>query len=218
MRLEEINLDVITPDFMTDDPVIKALNEVLEGVTKEITSNMGRLSIWDSLDKLSEAELDELAYEMNIPWYNNTYTKAKKLDIITKGDNYVQKLGTPYALQYVLDDIFGNCTIKESGIDYEGDPHKFFISVDNGVNLNAVTYGRFVYILGKIKRASSWVDGVSSTYVSELVGVQAAAPSDIITTVAELDRTGHVGYSEVNQKMTVSLSSIKSDSITMKRG
>ena len=107
MRLKYVNLGHITPDFMQKDPVVKALNATLEDVVKEITANMGKLSIWDNIDSLSEDELDELGYEMNIPWYNNTYDKAKKIDIIKKGDKYVQKLGTAEGLQFVLDDIFG---------------------------------------------------------------------------------------------------------------
>ena len=162
MRLKDINLGHITPDFMLNDPVVKALNATLEDVVKEITANMGRLPLWDNLDSLSEDELDELGYEMNIPWYNNTYDKAKKLSIIKNGEKYLHKMGTPEALQFVIDDIFGSCTISESGIDYDGEPHRFTITVNSGVNLNQTTYGRFVYLLNRIKRASSWIDSIGS--------------------------------------------------------
>lgn len=208
MRLKEIDLGVIMPDFMTDDPVIKAMNEVLEDVAKNLVSGMGRLSIWNNLEELTEGELDELAYEMNIPWYNNTYSKDKKLSIIKNGEKYVHKMGTPEALQFVIDDIFGSCTISESGIDYEGEPHRFTVTVNSGVNLNQTTYGRFVYLLNKIKRASSWIDSVSSNYSAEGTSYQSAYLSHKVNDRAGCNNLGRVTWPAVGITHSVGVSEL----------
>lgn len=208
MRLKEIDLGVIMPDFMTDDPVIKAMNEVLEDVAKNLVSGMGRLSIWNNLEELTEDELDELAYEMNIPWYNNTYSKDKKLSIIKNGEKYVHKMGTPEALQFVIDDIFGSCTISESGIDYEGDPHRFVVTVNSGVNLNKTTYGRFVYLLNRIKRASSWIDSVSSNYSAKGTSYQSAYLSHKVNDRIESDNLNRIQWPTVGIRHAVGLSQV----------
>lgn len=208
MRLKEIDLGVIVPDFMTDDPVIKAMNGVLEDVAKNLVSSMGRLSIWNNLEELTEDELDELAYEMCIPWYNNTYSKAKKLSIIKSGEKYVHKMGTPQALQYVIDDIFGSCTISESGIDYEGEPHRFTITVNSGVNLNQTTYGRFVYLLNRIKRASSWIDSVGSNYFAEGTNYQSAYLSHKVNDRIKGDNLGRIQWPTVGIRQAVGLSQV----------
>ena len=217
MRLGDIDLDRIVPDFMKEDACIKALNATLEPLVKELAGKMRGLSIWADLDNLTDEELDETAHEMDIPWYNNTYDREKKIRIIREGEKLVRKMGTPHVLEYVIQEIFGYCTLKESGIDYQGDPHKFTIIVDNGANLNRETYGRFVYILGKVKRASSWVDSVGSSYNSELAIVQPTATSQIVVSRAELDTTGHLGYSEVYNRKALSTSHIQTDIVRMDR-
>ena len=168
MKLQDLDLTRIVPEFMQGDACVKALIATIEPLVKDMAANMRRVSIWADIDNLTESELDQLAVEMDMPWYNNTYAKSKKIKIIREGEKLIKKMGTPYALEYVIQEIFGYCTIKESGIDYPGDPYKFTITVDNGANLNQETYGRFVYLLGKIQRASSWIDSVGTSYSAEM--------------------------------------------------
>lgn len=167
MKLKDLDLSQLTPDFMKDDACIKALTATIEPLVHELAGKMRPLSIWADMEELTEGELDQLAVEMDIPWYNNIYDRTKKIKLLKEADKMIKKMGTPAALQYVIDEIFGNCTLEESGIDYEGEPHRFTVTVNSGVNLNQTTYGRFVYLLNKVKRASSWIDSVGSVYSAE---------------------------------------------------
>lgn len=208
MRLGDIDLDRIVPDFMQEDVCIKALNATLEPLVKELAGKMRGLSIWADLDNLTDEELDEIAYEMDIPWYNKTYDRKRKIRIIREGEKLVKKMGTPYVLEYVIQDIFGSCTLSESGIDYEGEPHKFTITVNSGVNLNQTSYGRFVYLLNKIKRASSWVDSVESNYLAECKNVQSAVLIHRIEDKIESDNLGRIEWPTVGIRQAVGLSEV----------
>lgn len=167
MRLNDIDLDKITPEFMKNDAVVKALNKTLEDVVKSVANDMKRLPIWGNLQRLSDDELDAFAYEFDIPWYNNSYSKDKKITIIQNNVKLVKKLGTPATMQTIIEDIFGACVLQEAGIDYEGEPHHIKVLINQGESLTGVNYDRFMYMIGKVKRASSWIDDVYNVYLAE---------------------------------------------------
>lgn len=179
MKLVDIDLSRLMPQFMEDDPSVKAMNKTLEPMIKELVKNMRRLSIWDNLSSLTEEELDNLAYEFDIPWYNNTYEKERKLTIIKECPKLMASLGTPYTFMKVIQDIFGSCTLEEAGINYDGEPHHFRIMVGDGENLDKETYGRLNYIIEKVKRKSSWLDSISSIYNANMQELHVMRVQDI---------------------------------------
>lgn len=167
MRLNDVDLSKLMPDFIKDEPVVKALNKTFESVFKKVAADMKKLPIWSNLQKLSDDELDAFAYEFDIPWYNNSYSKDKKINIIKSNVKLIKKLGTPATFQTIIEDIFGGCVLQEAGIDYDGEPHHIKILINKGESLTGVNYDRFMYMVGKVKRASTWVDDVYNIYLAE---------------------------------------------------
>ena len=167
MQLKDVDIGKLVPDFMKDDATVQALNETLESVVKKLANDMKRLSVWGNMQKLSDEELDAIAYEFDIPWYNKSYTKDKKINIIQNNVALIKKLGTPATMQTIIEDIFGACELEEAGIDYDGNPHHIRIMVNQGESLSGVNYDRFMYMIGKVKRASTWIDDVYNIYLAE---------------------------------------------------
>lgn len=194
MRLKDIDLDRLVPQFMEDDACVKAMNAVLEPVIKKLTSEMNRLPMWNNLSSLTDEELDNIAYEFDIPWYNNMYSKSKKINIIKNNVKLMKRLGTPYTFKQILQDIFGGCELQEAGIHYDGLPHHFQIQVSNGENLDEVSYGRLQYLIGKCKRASSWLDAVTSIYASDMIEQHAMRIQDIAIDSITMDTNGLVTF------------------------
>lgn len=194
MRLKDIDLDRIIPQFMEDDASVKAMNAVLEPVIKKLASELDRLPMWNNLSSLTDEELDNIAYEFDIPWYNNMYAREKKINIIKNGVELTNRLGTPYTFVQVLQDIFGGCELQEAGIHYDGLPHHFQIQVSNGENLDEVSYGRLQYLIDKIKRKSSWLDKVLSIYNSDMIEQHAMRIQDIAIDSISFDTNGLVAF------------------------
>lgn len=194
MRLKDVDLDRLIPNFMEDDACVKAMNFVLEPVIKDLANKMKRLPMWNSLTSLTDEELDNIAYEFDIPWYNNMYDREKKINIIKNNVKLMKKLGTPYTFKQIIQDIFGSCELQEAGIHYEGEPHYFQIQVANGENLDEVSYGRLQYLIGKCKRASSWLEGVISMYNSDMIEQHAMRIQDIAIDSIAMDTNGLVKF------------------------
>ena len=194
MRLNDIDLDRLMPQFMENDACVKALNATIEPLIKEMASKMKTQSVWNCLEKLSDEELDNIAYEFDIPWYNNMYNREKKINIIKNNVRLMKRLGTPYTFKQIIEDIFGGCELKEAVIDYDGEPHHFQIMVANGESLDEVSYGRLNYLINKVKRASSWLDKVSSVYNADMFEQHAMSIQDIVIDSVPMSTNGLITY------------------------
>ena len=62
MKLHDIAFLKLLPQFMREDSGVKGLAKGIEIVVKKLDGSIKSLSTWDSIEKLGEAELDELAW------------------------------------------------------------------------------------------------------------------------------------------------------------
>lgn len=165
MTINDVQIRRLLPEFMKNDKAIQAINNVLEPEIKNLAARLPLLQTWDKLDELSEDELDELAWEINIAWYKPDYDIALKRELIKKSISVLDILGTVDALNIILADIFGEAEVEEWH-EYGGDVHHFNIKVANGDSLNELNYNRLLNIIDRVKRKSQWLDDMYTMYVS----------------------------------------------------
>jgi phage tail P2-like protein len=165
MNIENVEIRRLLPEFMKDDRAVQAINNVLEPEIRNLAARLPLLQTWDKLDEVSEAELDELAWEINIPWYRADYALDLKRRLVNKAISQLDILGTPAAVEAILEDIFVSASLEE-WFDYDGEPHHFRVNVKDGEKLNGLSYGRLMAIIDRVKRKSQWLDSIDSTYFS----------------------------------------------------
>ena len=66
MRLNETEMVKLLPAWMQEDGSDKGLAAGCDIVSRDAYARLKLLSRWDKIDQLSEAELDEMAWELNI--------------------------------------------------------------------------------------------------------------------------------------------------------
>ena len=159
MKLSNLDFIRLLPQFMRDDTAVQGLAAGLNEIIPELSQSVRTLSTWDHIDDLSEAELDELAWELNILWYDPTAAIAIKRDLIRNSDKVWQSLGTKWAVENVIQTYFGAGYIEE-WFEYGGQPGRFRIVAQNP-SLAEETLQEFMNILNKVKRASAKLDGIS---------------------------------------------------------
>lgn len=156
MKLSELDLIKTLPQWMRDDEADAGLANGINTLIRDLGARVPTLRTWDQIDNLTEEELDELAWEMNIDWYDNEMSIDQKRAVIKSAGTIIKKRGTKYAVMEVVNTAFGAGEVLE-WFDYEGDPHHFKIIID------ASTATRFDpdYIrkmLDKVKPASAVLD------------------------------------------------------------
>lgn len=95
MRLNETEMVKLLPAWMQEDGSDKGIATGCDIISRDAYARLKLLSRWDKIDQLSDAELDEMAWELNIQWYDSTAPIAAKRAVIRNSDRVYAKLGTP---------------------------------------------------------------------------------------------------------------------------
>ena len=166
MKLYDIEFVKLLPTFMRDDLTVKGLSLGTEEVIKAFAAAEKTMTVWNHIDSMTEAELDELAWELNILWYNKAASLEVKREIVLNSDKVYQKLGTKWAVENVITTYFGEGHIFE-WFEYDGQPGHFKILSANPTIANE-KLSEFLNILQKVKRASAILDGILITLTGQM--------------------------------------------------
>ena len=98
MKLSNLDFLRLLPQFMRDDGAVKGLAVGINKLIPTLTASIERLSTWDHIDNLSESELDALAWELNILWYDTRASIDVKREVVRNSDKLYQHLGTKWAV------------------------------------------------------------------------------------------------------------------------
>ena len=166
MKLGDLDFKRLLPAFMRDDGAVTGLSLALNEIVPQLEGSIQTLSTWDSIDLLSEEELDALAWELNILWYDVGANIDTKRDVIKNSDLVYRRLGTKWAVESVIKSYFGDGYITE-WFDYGGQPGRFRVYTANP-SVSEERYGEFLNLLEKIKRASAKFDGLYITLTGQM--------------------------------------------------
>lgn len=156
MKLQDLDFIRLIPQFMQDDQAVKGLANGLNQLIPDLDAHSKRLSTWDCIDELPESELDALAWELNILWYDYGATIETKRDLVSNSDKVWARIGTKWAVESVIHSYFSDGAVTE-WFEYDGKPGTFRIRA----TVPAITQDKmeaFRNILDKVKRASAHLE------------------------------------------------------------
>ena len=198
MKLSELEFIRLLPQFMRDDGAVKGLATGMDLIIPQLSQSIEYLTTWDQIDNLSEAELDDLAWELNILWYELDADIEIKRDVIKNSDRVYQHLGTKWAVENVVNSYFGNGYVKE-WFEYDGQPGRFRVYTSNP-DVTGIKLQSFLNLLQKVKRASAKLEAVYLELERTGGGrcgacIEMSGRLDVWPMVArEVDATGSVAY------------------------
>lgn len=158
MKLKDVDLRQLLPEFMKNDQYDSLLASGMSNVFQRWAVDMQRVVIVGQTDYLNEAELDQLAHDQNIFWYNYFGTIEQKRLQIKEAPLIFNRLGTVWAVERVMNQYFENTELQE-WFDYDGDPHYFKFTTEDTAILQADIQA-FLAILDKVKRKSQWLEEI----------------------------------------------------------
>ncbi len=72
MKISDLDFVRLLPAFMRDDEAAIALSKAMNKLIQPPGSRIPTIRTWDEIDSLNEPECDELAWELDIDWYDST--------------------------------------------------------------------------------------------------------------------------------------------------
>ena len=157
MNLGTLDFAKLLPRWMRDDDYNIALADAITDVLGTDLARVKTLRVWDQVDKLTSEELDELAWEMDIDWWESAWEIEIKRDVIKTAQKIISTKGTKYSVVAALTAIFGSVTVLE-WFDYGGDPYHFKVETKN--QMTPEKMAKFIKTIDNIKPVKAVLDSV----------------------------------------------------------
>lgn len=161
-RMTIFNPDMVKllPKFMKSDESDRALAHAMDVLLAIPANNAKILRKWDQISNMSDAQLDEMAWEFNIDWWDSSFSLKTKRSVIKTCYRVHEKRGTKWAVEELVNSAFGMGKVTE-WFEYGGDPFWFKIQTNATLTEDGMTY--FLNMIDKVKSARSHVEMIEVT-------------------------------------------------------
>lgn len=153
MRLKDLNFIQLLPVFMKKDPAVQALASVMTQTLADPDEHLKDAATWNRIEKLSEPELDDLAWEFDVDWYDYSASKEAKISQIRSALLIKKRRGTNWAVTQILADIWGWAYTRE-WYEFSGEPYTFEVVVKDKITTQEM-FDKLIALIGKAKNVRS---------------------------------------------------------------
>lgn len=160
MKVSELDFVRLLPAFMQEDEAAIALSKAMNQLIGDPGKRLSTIRTWDKIDELNEAECDELAWELDIDWYDSTGMSLEdKRATIKLAQQIKRKRGTKWAVERLISAYFGEGYVVE-WYDMDGLAPFTFVALTTNTHITAENYGKFVEAVKAAKNERSHIAGV----------------------------------------------------------
>jgi len=159
MKISELDFLRLLPVFMRDDEAVIALSKAVDKLLGEPGTRLSTIRTWDKIDDLTEEECDELAWELDVDWYNSAEMDLEtKRETLKTAQQVKRKRGTKWAVERLISAYFGEGYVSEW---YElGDEPYTFIVLTTEPEVSAENFQKFVEAANSAKNERSHIKGI----------------------------------------------------------
>ncbi|MPN10471.1 hypothetical protein SDC9_157766 [bioreactor metagenome] len=157
--LENVKLIDTLPPNLAADELIQNLCPVIDAKLQEISNKINVILLWQNMDLLPEAIVDELAWQFHVDFYDYKTTKSKKITLVKKAIPWHKIKGTPAAVEAVCTEVFKSAQVIENW-EYGGEPYRFRVGKITESISSQTIIDSLVRTINQTKNTRSWLDGL----------------------------------------------------------
>lgn len=129
MNIQDTKLIDIVPVFMREDRTVRGLCAAADAMFQKMIDAV-HIAWWRKyIDELDADQLDEIAKQIGISWYDDGADIVSKRSVLKNYENVLAIAGTPDAVKFAVKDLFGEVEIIEWQ-EYNGQPYHFKMLVN----------------------------------------------------------------------------------------
>lgn len=159
LNLGDIKLAETLPQSISSDEQVKDICKAIEQRLWEIKKQSAFVLLLPRLNELSEALVDELAWEYHVDFYTLDLTLEKKRALVRKAIAWHRIKGTPAAVESVCSAVFQSASVEENW-QYGGEPYHFKVKVIKEPVPNERVIDIIVDAINATKNTRSWLDEI----------------------------------------------------------
>lgn len=176
MKISELDFARLLPVFMRDDLAVAALSKAVNELLGEPGKRLSTIRTWDKFDEMNEAECDEMAWELDVDWYDPTgMSLEEKRETIKAAQQIKRKRGTKWAVERLISAYFGEGYVME-WYEMGGTPYTFMV-LTTEANITAENYTKFLQAANAAKNERSHIAGIFF-YWQQNPGIEVASATD----------------------------------------
>lgn len=150
-------LDLLPPNLKRD-PKVAAAAQAIQEELQQTTLAISKLSIFDRLNTLNDAEADEMAWQLHVDFYDATLPIEQKRELVKNAIRFHRRKGTPAAVEELIAILFGTGAVEE-WFEYGGEPGYFRVRTSDPSATNERAQ-EFVQAVDSVKRLSAHLEAV----------------------------------------------------------
>ena len=159
MKVSNMDFIKLLPAFMQDDEAAIALSKAVNKLIGEPGKRLATIRTWDKVAELTEAECNELAWELDIDWYDSEgMSLTEKRNTIKLAQQIKRKRGTKWAVERLIGAYFGEVYVME-WFEMDDSPYTFAALTTNA-NTDGENFNKFVDAVQAAKNVRSHIAGV----------------------------------------------------------
>ena len=149
----------IMPDNLASQVETQAFAYAVGRQIEKLCAYSDAARTYAAIATMPEWLLDYMAVELRTPSYDENYSLKTKRALIQGSLLFYTQMGTPAAVNRIIETIFETGYIEE-WYEYDGDPHHFRAYVGDGGEVGPGGLEEFRRVLSSVKRLSSWLDDI----------------------------------------------------------
>ena len=149
----------IMPDNLASQTETQAFAYAVGRQIEKLCAYSDAARTYAAIATMPEWLLDYMAVELRTPSYDENYSQKTKRALIQGSLLFYTQMGTPAAVNRIIETIFETGYIEE-WYEYDGDPHHFRAYVGDGGEVGPGELEEFRRVLSSVKRLSSWLDDI----------------------------------------------------------
>lgn len=159
IRLSGSRFTDIMPDNLASQVETQAFAYAVGRQIEKLCAYSDAARTYAAIATMPEWLLDYMAVELRTPSYDENYSLKTKRALIQGSLLFYTQMGTPAAVNRIIETIFETGYIEE-WYEYDGDPHHFRAYVGDGGEVGPGELEEFRRVLSSVKRLSSWLDDI----------------------------------------------------------
>ena len=149
----------IMPENLASQVETKAFAYAVGRQIEKLCAYSDAARTYAAIATMPEWLLDYMAVELRTPSYDENYSLKTKRELIQGSLLFYTQMGTPAAVNRIIETIFETGYIEE-WYEYDGEPHHFRAYVGDGGEVGPGELEEFRRVLSSVKRLSSWLDDI----------------------------------------------------------
>lgn len=168
LELKDDSLQQILPSSIASDKTVQDIAKAISAKLQHINRQTELILLLPRLDELSEALVDELAWQYHVDFYDYQADIEKKRALVRNAIAWHRYKGTPAAVEEVCTAVFQSARVFEWWL-YGGEPYHFQVRlIEEGIPDNRII-DNLERAIQVTKNTRSWLDGLS--FYCELLAV-----------------------------------------------